>query len=73
MTKIVVWETSGKHLEAFGVRLEASGRHLEASGGIWEASGSLGAMPAHKSAAILEQNAKVPLECMVSGTIPENT
>ena len=30
VAKIVVWETSGKHLEASGVRLEASGKHMEA-------------------------------------------
>ena len=48
-----IWETSG------GI-WGASGGIWEASGGIWEASGSLGAMPAHKSGATLEQNAKVP-------------
>ena len=68
-----IWEASGGIWEAFGGIWEASGSHLAV---IWEASGEhLGdldcqgapkvvrAMPAHKSGATLERNAKVPLKC----------
>ena len=68
-----IWEASGGIREASGGIWEASGSHLAV---IWEASGEhLGdldcqgapkvvrAMPAHKSGATLERNAKVPLKC----------